>query len=72
LKDAPSPVRAMELADQAMYWQKRQRPGRPQRGTDLASKIGGAGHRGTVPNGAAISRAPIERSVNPEPEPATG
>lgn len=40
LAEASSPVRAMELADQAMYWQKRQRNGRLPRGTDLASKIG--------------------------------
>lgn len=39
LAESPSPSRAMELADQAMYWQKRQRAGRLPRGTDLASKI---------------------------------
>lgn len=51
LADAPSPVRAMELADQAMYWQKRQRAGRLPRGTDLASKIG------RVPVRSAVSPA---------------
>lgn len=50
LADAPSPVRAMELADQAMYWQKRQRAGRLPRGTDLASKIG------RVPVRTAVTR----------------
>lgn len=48
LAEAPSPVRAMELADQAMYWQKRQRAGRLPRGTDLASKIGRVPIRATV------------------------
>lgn len=48
LAEAPSPVRAMELADQAMYWQKRQRGGRLPRGTDLASKIGGASLRNVI------------------------
>jgi diguanylate cyclase (GGDEF)-like protein len=61
LADAPSPVRAMELADQAMYWQKRQRAGRLPRGTDLASKMGRASRRATTP-------APSESE--PEAEPA--
>jgi diguanylate cyclase (GGDEF)-like protein len=61
LADAPSPVRAMELADQAMYWQKRQRAGRLPRGTDLASKMGRASRRATNP-------APNE--PEPEAEPA--
>lgn len=42
LAESPSPARAMDLADQAMYWQKRQRAGRLPRGADLASKLGGA------------------------------
>lgn len=49
LSESNSPVRAMELADQAMYWQKRQRAGRLPRGTDLASKIRG---------GAPIAKRP--------------
>lgn len=49
LSDASSPVRAMELADQAMYWQKRQRAGRLPRGTDLASKLGAARRPKTPP-----------------------
>jgi diguanylate cyclase (GGDEF)-like protein len=61
LAEAPSPVRAMELADQAMYWQKRQRAGRLPRGTDLASKMGRASRR-------AASSTPSESE--PEAEPA--
>jgi diguanylate cyclase (GGDEF)-like protein len=49
LADASSPVRAMELADQAMYWQKRQRAGRLPRGADLASKMGSASRRANPP-----------------------
>jgi diguanylate cyclase (GGDEF)-like protein len=49
LAEATSPVRAMELADQAMYWQKRQRAGRLPRGTDLASKLGSASRRAAAP-----------------------
>ncbi|MFT4048723.1 MAG: sensor domain-containing diguanylate cyclase [Solirubrobacterales bacterium] len=45
LADTSSPSRAMELADQAMYWQKRQRAGRLPRGTDLASKMGRASRK---------------------------
>jgi diguanylate cyclase (GGDEF)-like protein len=45
LAEASSPVRAMELADQAMYWQKRQRAGRLPRGADLASKMGRTSRR---------------------------
>ncbi len=41
LADSPSPLRAMELADQAMYWQKRNRSGASPRGAALASKIKG-------------------------------
>jgi hypothetical protein len=68
LADAPSPVRAMELADQAMYWQKRQRAGRLPRTTNLASKIaGGSPVRAAVVNGAPISRAPLDRKPEPEP-----
>jgi len=47
LADANSPVRAMELADQAMYWQKRRRVARPQRSANLASKLGRASTRAT-------------------------
>ncbi len=39
LSSSPSPVRALELADQAMYWQKRQRAGRLPRGADLTSGL---------------------------------
>lgn len=39
LADSPSPLRAMELADQAMYWHKRSRGGRLPRGTALGAKI---------------------------------
>jgi diguanylate cyclase (GGDEF)-like protein len=49
LAEASSPVRAMELADQAMYWQKRHRTNRPQRGTNLASKMGRASARASAP-----------------------
>ena len=49
LAEASSPVRAMELADQAMYWQKRQRAGRLPRGSELASKIGRASRRAASP-----------------------
>ncbi len=49
LADANSPVRAMELADQAMYWQKRRRVARPQRSANLASKLGRASARATTP-----------------------
>jgi diguanylate cyclase (GGDEF)-like protein len=48
LAEANSPVRAMELADQAMYWQKRQRAGRLPRGTDLASNIGRTPMRSSI------------------------
>jgi diguanylate cyclase (GGDEF)-like protein len=65
LAEAPSPVRAMELADQAMYWQKRQRAGRLPRGTNLASKISGPPIRAAVVNGAPISRAPRDRKPEP-------
>lgn len=54
LSDASSPVRAMELADQAMYWQKRQRAGRRARGTDLASKMGAASRRSQTPPPASV------------------
>lgn len=37
LSESPSPVRALELADQAMYWHKSQRSGRLPRGVDLTS-----------------------------------
>jgi diguanylate cyclase (GGDEF)-like protein len=77
LADAPSPVRAMELADQAMYWQKRQRAGRTPRGTNLASKIGSQPVRAAVVNGAVKRGAPMKnspmsqpaRELNPEPTP---
>lgn len=49
LAESSSPVRAMELADQAMYWQKRQRAGRLPRGADLASKMGRASRRANPP-----------------------
>jgi diguanylate cyclase (GGDEF)-like protein len=49
LSDSPSPARAMDLADQAMYWQKRQRAGRLPRGADLASKLGGTPRRAVKP-----------------------
>lgn len=74
LADSPSPLRAMELADQAMYWHKRQRGGRPLRGTDLASKItggasGGAGApRKTAPIKAA-ARIPAKAMASPERDP---
>lgn len=56
LADSPSPLRAMELADQAMYWQKRSRDVKLPSGAALASKIrGGTGApRKTAPfRGAA-------------------
>ncbi len=72
LADAPSPVRAMELADQAMYWQKRQRAGRLPRGANLASKIGTQPVRAAVVHGAPITRAPIDRAdAEPKPERTT-
>ncbi|MBK5230495.1 MAG: sensor domain-containing diguanylate cyclase [Thermoleophilia bacterium] len=43
LADAPSPLRAMELADQEMYRQKRGRGGKAPSGAALANKIGGRG-----------------------------
>jgi diguanylate cyclase (GGDEF)-like protein len=45
LGESPSPAQALDLADQAMYWQKRQRAGRLPRGADLASKLGRASSR---------------------------
>lgn len=35
LRESASPARAMELADQAMYWHKRRRSGRPLRGDEF-------------------------------------
>ncbi|MBI4897054.1 MAG: sensor domain-containing diguanylate cyclase [Actinobacteria bacterium] len=55
LADSPSPLRAMELADQAMYWHKRNRNGGSPRGTALASKIKGGAK---APRQAAPNRAP--------------
>ncbi len=52
LSEASSPVRAMELADQAMYWQKRQRAGRLPRGTDLATKMGASRRKANGPSPA--------------------
>lgn len=63
LADSPSPVRAMELADQAMYWQKRQRAGRLPRGANLASKISGPPVRAAEINAAPIKRAPRDRKT---------
>lgn len=54
LTEAPSPERARELADQTMYWQKRQRANRLPRGTNLASKLGATSRR----NSAQVSPAP--------------
>lgn len=55
LADSPSPLRAMELADQAMYWQKRNRSAAAQAKTSLGTKItGGAG--------APRKPAPIRRA----------
>lgn len=48
LGESNSPVRAMELADQAMYWQKRRRAGRPQRSANLASKLGRSSARASA------------------------
>lgn len=54
LADSPSPLRAMELADQTMYWHKRRRAGRTSGAADLASKITGGG------KGAPRQAAPIK------------
>lgn len=61
LAEAPSALRAMELADQAMYWQKRQRAGRLPRGADLASKMGAA-KRQRAPIADAGSKPPVKPS----------
>lgn len=53
LAAAPSPLRAMELADQSMYWHKRRRAGRGPGSADLASKITGGA------KGAPRKAAPI-------------
>ncbi|MFY9488768.1 MAG: sensor domain-containing diguanylate cyclase [Solirubrobacterales bacterium] len=54
LADSPSPLRAMELADQAMYWHKSQRNGRLPRGANFGSKIGGG------VTGAPLKASPIK------------
>ncbi|MBI5310724.1 MAG: diguanylate cyclase [Actinobacteria bacterium] len=57
LAEAPSPLRAMELADQSMYWHKRRRAGRGPGGADLVSKITGGA------KGAPRKPAPIKRAA---------
>lgn len=56
LADSPSPLRAMELADQAMYWQKRTRSGKAPSGAALASKITGG-------SGAPRKKAPMQAAA---------
>ncbi|MFY9469142.1 MAG: sensor domain-containing diguanylate cyclase [Solirubrobacterales bacterium] len=62
LADASSPVRAMELADQAMYWQKRQRSSRPPRHAGFGSKIGGR-TIDSAPRKPSPIKGPARRSI---------